>query len=566
MSKCTEIKPIQGCFKPNDGAESVPVIIHIIYDEEGASGQAYTLADENETPINIATYLGGGVVSVGSCESVVDFLENVKTTCAQVSEPITTGTAWVNGRPVSVANYQLVDNRDPFNQVVSISGSTFTEFVNNLELAGYTEWSSGETHYFCPCPEGLVQQGDWFINLNGDTLTKLACSDLSTLPNAPNKAAEIQCALQTKDCNSDAILEELVKPKTQIVENIICIDGTPCNVFVSLNVETLEPIKVVLASDYSEVLPPYKFAKDCACEDDCAQYKNTYSILDNQTDLEHSSNNTSLKWQPTTGANTAGATAFTQSVMDCIDNNGSARILYTDQNDVGFEFVAVSYTGTSSTDALFTGQPVGATGAGNVKTASIECNCEEEEPPSQLCDSNGDGTGTPVCTQTATCVVYKDFGHKGGDTTLTTINAVQIAGLQSICSNAFASDTVTGIDVGNGAEDVADEINTNLESWINANLGNFGFAATPTLQTVPDTGGSESPSFMSLTYPTCADWQFEVRNVPSAYNNVGFDTIRYSYQNGTFNTELLLNGNVVDASQIPQPSSYPNAIPLFTCP
>lgn len=69
MSKCTNIRPIQGCFTTFDGLTKVPIIIHIIYDQEQiAVGQAYTLVNDNQNPIDIESYLGGGTVEVGSCE------------------------------------------------------------------------------------------------------------------------------------------------------------------------------------------------------------------------------------------------------------------------------------------------------------------------------------------------------------------------------------------------------------------------------------------------------------------------------------------------------------------
>lgn len=68
MNNCTDILPINGCFKPTDGRPSVPVIIHVIYDKDKiAVGQSYTLASDNESPIDPLTYLGGGVVEAGEC-------------------------------------------------------------------------------------------------------------------------------------------------------------------------------------------------------------------------------------------------------------------------------------------------------------------------------------------------------------------------------------------------------------------------------------------------------------------------------------------------------------------
>ncbi len=80
MAQCNNTRPINGCFIPTDGSPSVPIIIHVIYDkDEVAKGQVFTLADDNETPIDITTYLGGGRVVSGCCpqdcdkETVLEF-------------------------------------------------------------------------------------------------------------------------------------------------------------------------------------------------------------------------------------------------------------------------------------------------------------------------------------------------------------------------------------------------------------------------------------------------------------------------------------------------------------
>ena len=69
MSKCVDTRPIEGCFIPNDTTlDNVGVVIHYIYNEDNVPvGQAYTLASDAETPIDITTYLGGGIVKVGAC-------------------------------------------------------------------------------------------------------------------------------------------------------------------------------------------------------------------------------------------------------------------------------------------------------------------------------------------------------------------------------------------------------------------------------------------------------------------------------------------------------------------
>lgn len=69
MSRCTDIKPLNACFIPNDPlVDKVPILIHVIYDnDEVAVGQAYTTVSDVETPIDPSTYLGGGVVVNGAC-------------------------------------------------------------------------------------------------------------------------------------------------------------------------------------------------------------------------------------------------------------------------------------------------------------------------------------------------------------------------------------------------------------------------------------------------------------------------------------------------------------------
>ncbi len=142
-----------------------------------------------------------------------EFLESVKTTCGEAGIPdadYTSGSAWVTGRPNTTALWELIDNRDPANQVVVASGANFNAFVADLESKGYTEWSFGETHYICPCPPGLVNAGDYFTQADGETVTKMSCTPSAELPEFPDKLApEEQCAIAMKDCNSDQMLEKM---------------------------------------------------------------------------------------------------------------------------------------------------------------------------------------------------------------------------------------------------------------------------------------------------------------------------------------------------------------------
>ena len=67
MSNCLNTIPTQGCFYPTSGADPVSILIHTVYRE--GKGVAYTYTDSaTDTPIDAATYLGGGSVSVGVCK------------------------------------------------------------------------------------------------------------------------------------------------------------------------------------------------------------------------------------------------------------------------------------------------------------------------------------------------------------------------------------------------------------------------------------------------------------------------------------------------------------------
>ena len=78
MSNCNYTHPVQGCFIPSDTSlDQVSINIHVIYNSEGQSiGQAYTLPDSNQTPIDIATYLGGGSVASGNCNEGVNTVDH----------------------------------------------------------------------------------------------------------------------------------------------------------------------------------------------------------------------------------------------------------------------------------------------------------------------------------------------------------------------------------------------------------------------------------------------------------------------------------------------------------
>jgi hypothetical protein len=152
--------------------------------------------------------------AIAELEALCEKIDNVTTTCpagdAIPEADYTGGICWVTGRPTTGVPWALIDNRDPANQVTVASGSTFGEFIADMEALGYTEWSFGESHYFCPCPPGLENAGDYFVTADGDTVSKPPCVALAELPNAPDKVlAEETPALSTIDCNSDAILQAL---------------------------------------------------------------------------------------------------------------------------------------------------------------------------------------------------------------------------------------------------------------------------------------------------------------------------------------------------------------------
>jgi hypothetical protein len=69
MSKCLDIRPVEGCFTVTTTGEKIPVVIHYIYQDNGSIGQAVSLPLSSESLIDVATYLGGGTIKLGNCES-----------------------------------------------------------------------------------------------------------------------------------------------------------------------------------------------------------------------------------------------------------------------------------------------------------------------------------------------------------------------------------------------------------------------------------------------------------------------------------------------------------------
>ena len=68
MSKCLDIRPVEGCFTVTATGEKIPVVVHYIYQDNGSIGQAVSLPLGSESPIDVATYLGGGEVKIGACD------------------------------------------------------------------------------------------------------------------------------------------------------------------------------------------------------------------------------------------------------------------------------------------------------------------------------------------------------------------------------------------------------------------------------------------------------------------------------------------------------------------
>ena len=168
------------------------------------------------------------------CNSVELDLSEFKTTCGEGIEGADYGGAIqiTVGRPNNAALWELIDNRDPSNNVVVVSGNSYQEFSANAAALGYADFTDGpsnEAHYFCPCPPGLENAGDYFIQVDGNTSMKPPCTPSSELSNFPEgKEPEQQCALQTKLCEADiqAIADAIGEQATTGLYQY-CVDGKP---------------------------------------------------------------------------------------------------------------------------------------------------------------------------------------------------------------------------------------------------------------------------------------------------------------------------------------------------
>lgn len=74
MSKCRDQETILGCFTPDDGSEPESVAVVHVFDSAGAIIATYYY-DASDNVIDVDTYRGGGVVTLGACVKViVDYL------------------------------------------------------------------------------------------------------------------------------------------------------------------------------------------------------------------------------------------------------------------------------------------------------------------------------------------------------------------------------------------------------------------------------------------------------------------------------------------------------------
>ena len=70
MSNCYDAAKVTGCFLPNDGSEKESVLIHTTYNANGEPHSTYATSLESDTPIDPATYKGGGTLVIGECPCI----------------------------------------------------------------------------------------------------------------------------------------------------------------------------------------------------------------------------------------------------------------------------------------------------------------------------------------------------------------------------------------------------------------------------------------------------------------------------------------------------------------
>ncbi len=95
MSTCRSNAALAGCFIPNDtNIAPEGIIIHEVYDVDGVLiATVYTQVDG--TPINIATYQGGGVVTAGSCPLIKVDVEHELLCDVTDADPLTPTVAFI---------------------------------------------------------------------------------------------------------------------------------------------------------------------------------------------------------------------------------------------------------------------------------------------------------------------------------------------------------------------------------------------------------------------------------------------------------------------------------------
>lgn len=77
MSKCIDTKPIQGCFTPTSWVDPIWIVIHVTYERWKAVWQTFTLPWDNESPIDITSYLWWWSVSVWACPVKQEYYNEV---------------------------------------------------------------------------------------------------------------------------------------------------------------------------------------------------------------------------------------------------------------------------------------------------------------------------------------------------------------------------------------------------------------------------------------------------------------------------------------------------------
>jgi len=105
MADCFSINTPLACFRPTDTTLApVSLFVHLKYGEKEGSepSQVLTTADDLSTPIDPATYLGGGTVTAGACD-----LPKPTTVIKDLCELLADGST-VNFCRVITTNYDAI--------------------------------------------------------------------------------------------------------------------------------------------------------------------------------------------------------------------------------------------------------------------------------------------------------------------------------------------------------------------------------------------------------------------------------------------------------------------------